>query len=110
MRLVSFITLKELYNTLMNTTVSRMDNQIIADVPEILPDSESEDEQIPEINEFLSWQMPDDPDDDDVDPEEQEENFQKELINSDEFSSFTPIDSEQPSPPIFTKRLKREKQ
>jgi hypothetical protein len=37
--------------------------------------SNRQDEQIPEINEFLSWQMSDDPDDnDDDDPEEQEEN------------------------------------
>jgi hypothetical protein len=34
-------------------------------ITKILPDSEDEDEQIPEINELLSWQMPDDPDDDD---------------------------------------------
>jgi hypothetical protein len=39
-----------------------------------------------QINELLSWQMPDDPDDDDDDPEEQEE-----FINSDEFSSSRPI-------------------
>jgi hypothetical protein len=38
-------------------------------------------EQIPEINEFLSWQMPDDPGNDDDDPEEQEKNSQDELIN-----------------------------
>jgi hypothetical protein len=34
-------------------------------ITKILPHSEDEDEQIPEINELLSWQMPDDPDDDD---------------------------------------------
>jgi hypothetical protein len=33
-----------------------------SNIPEILHESEDEDEQIPEISEFLSWQMPDDPD------------------------------------------------
>jgi hypothetical protein len=68
-------------------SAAKPDNEIIADVPEILPDSEDEDELILEINEFIFWQkMQDDPDDDD-DPEEQEE-----FINSDEFSSSIPID------------------
>jgi hypothetical protein len=58
--------------------VSRTDNEIITDVPE----SEDQDEQIPEINEFLFWQTPDDLDDDDDDPEEQEENSQEEFPNS----------------------------
>jgi hypothetical protein len=56
--------------------VSRTDNEIITD-----PESEDQDEQIPEINEFLFWQTPDDLDDDD-DPEEQEENSQEEFPNS----------------------------
>jgi hypothetical protein len=34
--------------------MSRTDNKIIEEVPEILPDSEDEEEQISEINEFLS--------------------------------------------------------
>jgi hypothetical protein len=46
---------------------------LITDVPE----SEDQDEQIPEINEFLFWQTPDDLDDDDDDPEEQEENLKR---------------------------------
>jgi hypothetical protein len=48
--------------------------------------------------------MPDGPDDDDddEDPEEQEE-----FINSDEFSSSLPIDSEQSGQSMFTKRSKR---
>jgi hypothetical protein len=70
----------------------------------LLSDSEEEDDHIPEINEFPSWQMPDGPDDDDddEDPEEQEE-----FINSDEFSSSLPIDSEQSGQSMFTKRSKR---
>jgi hypothetical protein len=58
--------------------VSHTDNEIITDVPE----SEDQDEQIPEINEFLFWQTPDDLDDDDDDTEEQEENSQEEFPNS----------------------------
>ncbi|KAH0813619.1 hypothetical protein GEV33_009172 [Tenebrio molitor] len=59
----------------------------------LLSDSEEEDDHIPEINEFLSWKMPDGPDDDDDDDEDPEE--QEEFINSDQFSSSLPIDSEQ---------------
>jgi hypothetical protein len=71
----------------------------------------SADEQISEINEFLSWQMLDDLDDDDNDdPEEQKKNSQEEFINSDEFSSSIPIDPDQPGPSMFTKRSKKEKQ
>ncbi|KAH0808475.1 hypothetical protein GEV33_014316 [Tenebrio molitor] len=44
--------------------------------------TEDQDEQIPEINEFLFWQTPDDLDDDDNDPEEQEETSQEEFPNS----------------------------
>jgi hypothetical protein len=71
-------------------------------VPEVTSDSEEEDEQIPEINEFLSLQMPDGDDDDDGDdqPEEQEGNSQEEFINSDEFSSSIPIDPDQSGPSI----------
>jgi hypothetical protein len=43
---------------------------------------QDQDEQIPEINEFLFWQTPDDLDDDDDNPEEQEENSQEEFPNS----------------------------
>jgi hypothetical protein len=46
--------------------VSRTDNEIITDVLE----SEDQDEEIPEINELLFWQTPDDLDDDDDDSEE----------------------------------------
>jgi hypothetical protein len=54
------------------------------------------------MNEFVFWQMPNDPDDDDNgNPEKQEE-----FINSDEFSSFIPIDLDQPGPSMFTKRSK----
>jgi hypothetical protein len=58
--------------------VSRTDNEIITDVPE----SEDQDEQIPEINEFLFWQTPDDLYDDDDNPEKQEETSQEEFPNS----------------------------
>jgi hypothetical protein len=54
--------------------------------------------------------MPHDPDYDDDDPEEQEENSQKEFINSDEFSPSLLSDSDQPDPSMFTKKSKREKQ
>jgi hypothetical protein len=60
-----------------------------------------------EINEFIFWQMQDDPDDDDDHPEEQEENSQEEFINSDEFSSSIPINPNQSGPSMFTKRWKR---
>jgi hypothetical protein len=63
---------------LVKLYVSSTDNEIITDVPE----SEDQDEQIPEINEFLFWQTPDDLDDDDDDPEEQEEASQEEFPNS----------------------------
>jgi hypothetical protein len=68
---------KKKYDELF-TYVSRTDNEIITDVPE----SEDQDEQIPEINEFLFWQTPDDLHDDDDDPEEQQENSQEEFPNS----------------------------
>jgi hypothetical protein len=58
--------------------VSRTDNEIITDVPE----AEDQDEQIPEINEFLFLQTPDNLDDDDDDPEEQEETSQEGFPNS----------------------------
>ncbi|KAH0809511.1 hypothetical protein GEV33_013280 [Tenebrio molitor] len=47
-----------------------------------VPESEDQDEQIPEINEFLFWQTPDDLYDDDDDPEKQEETSQEEFPNS----------------------------
>jgi hypothetical protein len=68
---VVFCNLSQLY-------VSRTDNEIITDVPE----SEDQDEQIPEINGFLFWQTPDDLYDDDDDPEKQEETSQEEFPNS----------------------------
>jgi hypothetical protein len=66
------------FTCFISTYVSRTDNEIITDVPE----AEDQDEQIPEINEFLFWQTPDDLDDDGDDPEEQEENSQEEFPNS----------------------------
>jgi hypothetical protein len=57
------------------------------------------------MNEFVFWQMPNDPDDDDDNPEKQEE-----FINSDESSSFIPVDLDQTGPSMFTKRSKTVKQ
>jgi hypothetical protein len=57
------------------------------------------------MNEFVFWQMPNDPDDDDDNPEKQEE-----FINSDESSLFIPVDLDQTGPSMFTKRSKTVKQ
>jgi hypothetical protein len=46
--------------------------------------------------------MPDNDDDDNDNDEGQEENSQKEFINSDKFSSSIPIDPDQPGPPMST--------
>lgn len=72
-------------------------------IPEIIPDS---DDEPPEINQFLTLQMPDDNSDD---PEELEENSQEESIISDELNSSTLIDPEQPGPSMNTRSSKKSK-